>query len=58
MARKSTRFGWLPVMIKPPIKAPSPPSCTRRRVEMLPRSEAAACVTVTICPATVSAAVR
>ncbi len=36
MARTMTRFGWVPVTMKPPIKTLSPVS-TRRRVEMLPR---------------------
>jgi hypothetical protein len=37
MARTMTLFGWVPVMINPPIRTLSPVS-TRRRVEMLPNA--------------------
>src|SRR5664279_4215080 len=36
IARMITFFGWVPVIIKPPIRTLSPVS-TRRRVEMLPK---------------------
>ena len=36
MARTITFFGWVPVMMNPPIRTLSPVS-TRKRVEILPR---------------------